>query len=835
MQGIFMIEKSQSLTDAAGFFKTFFDHSPYTMRIFSSDGLVVKNNDAWEVFWDVSRSDSVDLYNIFKDKQARQVGLTSTFKQALAGISSSLRDVEYEPVLSGLAGRKRFLNVRMLPLEQVDGQVDGIVCILEDTTERRLFEQERCRSQELLEEEVNVRTKHLEALLQFSTELSALGELKTIYEFVTSWTKSLLKFEYSTLFVFSEETEQLIMAETIGFPRSMVGSFSLLKDQGLPALVARERKAAVVEDFQTESRFTIPDIIFEHELTSSLAVPMLNKNELIGVLIGHTRAKRIFSDSDISLYQNIANQAAVAIVNTVNLRSLQRSEERFRHLFESANDAIYLVDAESFRIVDCNQKALELDGYSRSEITAMRMFELYPPEEQELLDYRHDQVLRKGSYATVASHHHVRKDSTRVPVEISSSLVETGGRKLIMNIVRDVSSRKALEQEREETAAKLRRTNRMEALGLMAGGVAHDLNNILSGIISYPELMMMKLPADSPVRADLHKVKESGQRAAGVVADLLTVARGAATVKEIVCLNELIRNYMTSPEFHELMSLHPEVVLAPRLAPDVQDILCSPIHMQKVLFNLVNNAAESIDGAGQVEIKTCMQSISQDTYPGPPAGEYSVLSIRDTGPGISQYDLEHIFDPFYTTKKMGRSGTGLGLAVVWNTIKDHDGYITVDSDDRETAFTMYLPVSDQAGSCKKSKQDDSLAGLHGSGTILVVDDEQIQREIVEKILTTLGYEVTAVSSGEEAISFVEKSTVDLVLLDMLMEPGINGRQTYEQIIAIRPGQKAIVVSGYSESDDIEKLVKLGVLGLLKKPYTMEEIGRTVQKALQRED
>ncbi|MEA2113798.1 MAG: PAS domain S-box protein [Thermodesulfobacteriota bacterium] len=830
-----MIEKSQSLTAGAGFFKTLFDHSPYAMRIFSSDGLTVKNNDAWEVFWDVSRSDSVDRYNIFKDKQAQRVGLTSTFKQALAGISSSLRDVEYDPCLSGLAGRKRFLHVRMLPLEEVEGQVDGIVCILEDNTEQRLFEQERRRSQERLEEEVDVRTKHLEALLQFSTELSALGELKTIYEFVTLWTKSLLKFDISTLFVLSEKTKQLVMRETTGFPRSMVDSFSLLQDQGLPNLVARERKAAVVEDFQTESRFTVPYIIVEHELTSALAVPMLNKNELIGVLIGHTRAKRVFSDSDISLYQNIANQAAVAIVNTVNLESLQRSEERFRHLFESANDAIYLVDAETFRIVDCNQKALELDGYSRSEITAMKMFELYPEEEHELLDYRHEQVLRKGSYTTVASHHHVRKDSIRVPVEISSSLVEPGGRKLIMNIVRDVSSRKALEQEREETAAKLRRTNRMEALGLMAGGVAHDLNNILSGIISYPELMMMKLPEDSPVRADLQKVMESGQRAAGVVADLLTVARGAATVKEIVCLNELIQNYMTSPEFDELISLHAEVVFVPVLAADVQDILCSPVHMQKVIFNLVNNAAESIDGAGQVEIQTCMRSISQDSDQGPPPGEYTVLSVRDTGSGISRHDLEHIFDPFYTTKKMGRSGTGLGLAVVWNTIKDHDGYITVDSDERETAFTAYLPVSDHDKSCKKSNRDDSLADLHGKGTILVVDDEQIQREIVEKILTSLGYETIAVSSGEEAISFLEKNTVDLVLLDMLMEPGINGRQTYEQIIVTRPGQKAIVISGYSESEDIKQLVKLGVLGLLKKPYTMEEIGRTVQKALQRED
>ena len=828
-----MTETGQATTGGGGFFKTLFEQSPYAMQIYNPAGTVVKTNEAWEMFWRVPSSDYVNQYNIFKDKQAQQVGLTSAFERALAGVSTTLHDVEYDPSLIGVAGRKRFFHVRMLPLEQVDDQVEGVVCILEDNTERRLVEQERRSYQERLEQEVTVRTKHLEALLQFSTELTALDELEVVYGFVTSWAKSLLRFDYSTLFILSRETGQLVMEDTIGFPRSMVGSFCLLQDQGLPTLVAHDRKVAVVDDFQTEKRFSIPDVILEHKLTSALAVPMLNKNEVIGVLIGHTRAKRRFSDSDISLCQNLANQAAVAIANIMNLRSLKRSEARFRQLFENANDAIYLVDGTSRRIVDCNRKALILDGYSRSEMTAMRMFELFPPEEREVLEHRRKQVLQKGSFATVASLHHVKKDGTRVPVEISTSLVETGGQKLVMCIVRDISSRKALEQEREATAAKLRRSRRMEAIGLMAGGVAHDLNNILSGVISYPELMMMKLPADSPILPDLQKVMESGQRAAGVVADLLTVARGAASVKEIICLNELIRSYMVSPEFCKLISLHPEVDFVPRLAPDVKDILCSPVHMQKVFLNLATNAAESINGAGQVEISTCSRVINHDTPHGPPAGEYTVFSVQDSGSGISPHDLEHIFDPFYTTKIMGRSGTGLGLAVVWNTVQDHNGFITVDSDNKGTVFTLYLPVSSRTKSCSLSNKGNSLADLHGKGTILVVDDEQEQREIAVKILTTMGYETTAAAGGEEAITFLEKNAVDLVLLDMLMEPGINGRQTYEQIIRIHPGQKAIVVSGFSESKDIQRVMELGVCGLLKKPYTVEEISRAVLDALGR--
>ena len=620
------------------------------------------------------------------------------------------------------------------------------------------------------------------------------------------------------------------MEATIGFPQSMVGTFYLMEDQGLPTLVARTRHVATVVDFADENRFAIPEIIFTQGLTSSMAVPMLNKNELIGVLIGHTYKKRIFSNSDISLYQSFANQAAVAITNTMNLRSLKRSEARFRHLFEGANDAIYLVELESRRIVDCNRKAQLLDGYDYDELTAMSMIELYPPEERPLLEERREKVIAEGACATVDCYHHVRRDGSRVPVEISSSLVEIGAHRLVMNIVRDVSLRKSLEQEREASAARLRRASRMEAIGLMAGGVAHDLNNILSGIISYPELLLMRLSPDDPIRADLHKVIESGKRAAGVVADLLTVARGAASVKEVTCINELVSRYLSSPEFSKLVSLHPRIRFVPDYAPELKKVLCSPVHMQKVLLNLATNAAEAIDGPGEVTISTRMHREEEGSGEIPP-GLWVVFSVRDTGSGISREDQEHIFDPFYTTKKMGRSGTGLGLAVVWNTVQDHDGIIVVNSDDTGTEFRLYLPVSEDSPTCRLDAASCSLVDLQGKGTVLVVDDEEIQREIAVKILTSLGYQATAVAGGEEAVDYVGRRPVDLLLLDMLMEPGINGRQTYEQIAQLHPGQKAIIVSGFSESEDIRKLMELGVLKLLKKPYTMQELAQAVQEVL----
>ena len=816
------------------FFRTLFTQSPCAMQILSSDGTVLTTNAAWRKFWAKAQITLDDRYNINRDKMAQATGLTSAFKQALAGVPVSLRNAEY--CLGGeqyFSGNKKFLNVRMLPMIEDEGQVEGVVCILEDNTKARTAELEKRTYHKRLKKEITELTRQVESLLQFSAEILTINDPESVFEFVTAWAQSLFGFDYSSLLLLSEKTGNLVLKEVIGFPGDMVDTFELEPGEGLAGLVAQTQQVDVVDDFRTETRISVPDVIAENNIISALAAPMMSTKGLTGVLIGHTRAKRFFTSGERSLYQSIANQAAVAIANAMNQKSLQRSEKRFRHLFESANDAIFLIDLEADKIVDCNRKAMELCGYRSDELACMDKYALYPSEEHDGLQKRYERILRHEPVAAVASHYLVNKAGQKVPVEISNSLVETGGQRLMMSIVRDVSRRKALEAEREETALKLRRSGRMEAIGLMAGGVAHDLNNILSGVVSYPEFMMLKLPPDSPVQEDLKKVVASGQRAAGVVADLLTVARGAVTVKEVACLNELIRSYMASPEFCKLASLYPGVHFVDSLAPDLATISCSPGHIQKLLMNLVTNAAEAISGEGEVKVSTFNQMVTEHAPPYDlAAGEYTVLEVSDTGTGISSYDLDHIFDPFYTTKRMGRSGTGLGLAVVWNTVQDHDGYITVKSTDAGTSFITYLPVSSGAMSGKVVSGHSSIEALRGQGKILVVDDEEDQREIAVKLLSLLGYSVTAVKSGEEAIEVVEKQKPDLILLDMLMDPGLNGRQTYEKIVCRCPGQKAIVVSGYSDSEDINKALAMGVLGLLKKPYTMESIGRIVKKAMQ---
>lgn len=396
----------------------------------------------------------------------------------------------------------------------------------------------------------------------------------------------------------------------------------------------------------------------------------------------------------------------------------------------------------------------------------------------------------------------------------------------------ELGERIQAEKEKEQLQLEVHRAKKMEAIGLLAGGVAHDLNNILSGTIGYSDLLMNKTSTGSPTFHYLREIHESGRRAAAVVADLLTISRDAASDRHICNLNTIIREYLASAEHQALVQRFSNVNFCLDLDPQLDNLSCSESHLKKSIMNLVINAAEATE-AGDVLLSTRNTDITNTVKVGDMTidpGPYILFSVADNGSGISSEDLEHIFEPFYTKKKFGHSGTGLGLAVVWNSIMEHQGLIKVKQPEQGTIFELYLPVTEHGVVERDIVSDDHNLNGHGE-YILVVDDEETIRTLIEKMLTTLGYRVALASSGEEAISFLRKNSIDLLILDMLMEPGMNGYQTYQKIKGFRPEQKALIASGFSESGEVKKAQSLGAGAYIKKPYTLRELGQAIKKEL----
>jgi len=403
-----------------------------------------------------------------------------------------------------------------------------------------------------------------------------------------------------------------------------------------------------------------------------------------------------------------------------------------------------------------------------------------------------------------------------------------------LELKKEITERKHSEKERLQLQDQLKRAEKMETIGKLASGVAHDLNNILSGIVSYPEMLLLEIENDHPLRQPIEIIQKSGMNAAAVVQDLLSLSRQAVTVKKVFPLNALIKDFMQSPEYVHALSIHSHVRVSVQLDEDDLNVRGSPVNLLKTLMNLVNNAMEACMVAGSVAIGTCCKYMDQplNGYERIPEGEYVVLSVSDTGTGIAEEDLQKIFEPFFSKKKLGRSGTGLGMTLVCSTVRDHEGFIDVKSSEGNgTVFELYLPATREPLS--ETDPYQTLSDCMGNEQVLVIDDIPEQRRIAALMLQKLGYRVHAVESGEQAAEYLKDNSVDILVLDMIMDPGIDGCETYRRILTYHPGQRAVIASGYAESERIFEAQRLGAGPYIKKPYTLEKIGRAIRAELDR--
>lgn len=402
-----------------------------------------------------------------------------------------------------------------------------------------------------------------------------------------------------------------------------------------------------------------------------------------------------------------------------------------------------------------------------------------------------------------------------------------------IELKQEIQDRLRVETERREIEIRLQRAEKMEALGTLAGGVAHDLNNILSGIVSYPELLLLDIPPDNPLHNPLQIIQRAGERATIVVQDLLTLARRGVAVNEVLDLVKVVSDYLESPECRKLFDSHSGVKLETHFNSGGLRIKGSPVHIAKAVMNLVSNAAEAITESGTITITIDHHYANEPESDGKglPSGDLIILSVSDTGSGMRSQDLEHVFEPFYTTKVMGKSGSGLGMAVVWGTVKDHNGHIDIQSKEGAgTKVIIYLPAGQYSESSSLKEIQESSDTEKRS--VLVVDDLDAQRIITVSMLKKLGFQATAFASGEEALESLAERGFDLLILDMLMEPGIDGLETYRRSLRLNPKQRAVIASGFSATDRIKEAQKLGSCSYLKKPFLLNDLKRVIREVLE---
>jgi two-component system, cell cycle sensor histidine kinase and response regulator CckA len=501
----------------------------------------------------------------------------------------------------------------------------------------------------------------------------------------------------------------------------------------------------------------------------------------------------------------------------------RRTEERFRILFDTIPLPTFVFDAETLRFLEVNEAAVRTYGWSKKELLGMTGRDIRPPE--ELPRYLDAVMANPPGFTDFGVWKHRRKDGTVFDVEVAGHGFVLGNRPARLALVRDISERRQLE-------AQLQQSKKMEAVGRLAGGVAHDFNNMLAVILSYSSLLLKDLPAGDPLRGDAEEIKKAGERAASLTRQLLAFSRQQVLEPRPVHLNEI----MTHMDKMLRRLIGEDVELSTRPAPNIGTVSVDPGQMEQVIMNLVVNSRDAMPRGGKLTIETARVDIDETAareHLGLKRGPHVMLAVSDTGAGMDTATQAHIFEPFFTTKEKGK-GTGLGLSTVFGIVKQSGGSIYVYSEvGKGTTFKIYLPCVD--GSVNPAHRETAtVSTLKGTETILLVEDEEQVRNVAREVLKRNGYRVIEAKNAGEALLISERPTEDIALLltDVVM-PQMSGPELAKRLATTRPRMKVLCMSGYTD----QAIVNHGFLGsgiaFLEKPFTPEALARKVREVLDR--
>ncbi len=500
--------------------------------------------------------------------------------------------------------------------------------------------------------------------------------------------------------------------------------------------------------------------------------------------------------------------------------TLRGSEKKFRMLAEMAGAAIFIYRDTTFLYV--NAMLLKMTGYSREELSRMNFWDVVHPDHRDLVRQRAASRLQGDDVVSRYEFKIVTKPGEERWVDFTSGIIDFEGSRAALGTAYDVTERKKLEEQ-------LRQSQKIEAVGLLAGGVAHDFNNILTAIIGYGTLIKMKLPEHDPLHAYAEQILMSAERAANLTSGLLAFSRKQVIQPHPVNIDEIITG------IGRLLTrlIGEDVELNMELGCGETAIFADPGQIEQVLMNLATNARDAMPDGGALTITTERVELDRDfihTHGFGQAGSYALITVTDTGIGMDQKTQDRIFEPFFTTKEVGK-GTGLGLAVVFGIIKQHEGYITVYSDPgKGTTYKIYLPIVKAAiGQMRIAKTDGARGGTE---TILLAEDDEAVRALTEKLFTEAGYHVVEASNGEEAVQKFreQKDAIQLLVLDVIM-PRKNGKEAYDEICKIRPDVKTIFMSGHAGDVFERKHISGERFNIIIKPVSPSSLLNKVREVL----
>ncbi len=518
------------------------------------------------------------------------------------------------------------------------------------------------------------------------------------------------------------------------------------------------------------------------------------------------------------------------IVELEKTLSAEAKDNRYRDLFEASADANLIIDGDTF--IDCNAATVEMLGYnSKEELLQTHPSQLSPEyqEDGRLSFEKANEILalamEKGSHRFEWLHK--KADGEIFPVEVLLTAVSLGNRKILHTVWRDITERKRLETE-------LRQAQKMEAIGKLAGGIAHDFNNLLMAIIGNTEMMKDDCEPGSENEIFLGEILRASQRAADLVKQLLIYSRKQILNPSIMDLGSIFRNL--DQILGRLLGEDINIVL--KMAPHPLPVLVDPGQLEQVILNLATNARDAMVHGGTLTFSTSRidiekNGLDKDNTPSP--GTYSVLSVQDTGVGISPKSLGRIFDPFYTTKEIGR-GTGLGLSTVYGIVKQSGGEITVASEEgKGTLFRIYLPLQENYSAQPETETPSEVESLTGNESLLVVEDEPAILRLIKRIFQDRGYEVHTAKNGREALDFVESGKVvpDLIITDVIM-PVMGGSELVNRLRNIYPDMRVLFISGYTNSVLLKEGVIKGDVDMVTKPFRSQDISVKVREILDRD-